>query len=233
MFEAVPGQRQVKELFARALRDDTLSHAYLFAGPEGLAKTVFARELGVALVTACGGCGACAECERARRGVHPDLHVIEREGDLIREEQVKPVLADLSLRPFAAPRRVWVIPEVEHLHPAAANELLKSIEEPPAYVVFLLVTDRLERVLPTIVSRCQLVDCHPLSDVEVEGYLRREYGLQDVQAQTIARLGILGLELDPAANAAGGEGRITRRGTALIIPTDEELVIARDTQALI
>ena len=188
MFEAVPGQRRVKELFARALRDDTLSHAYLFAGPEGLAKTVFARELGVALVTSCGGCGTCAECERARRGVHPDLHVIEREGDLIREEQVKPVLADLSLRPFAAPRRVWVIPEVEHLHPAAANELLKSIEEPPAYVVFLLVTDRLERVLPTIISRCQLVECRPLSDVEVEDYLRREYGLQDVQAQTIARL---------------------------------------------
>ena len=188
MFESVPGQRQVKELFARALRDGALSHAYLFTGPEGLAKTAFARELAVALVTSCGGCGACPECERARRGVHPDLHVVEREGDLIRVEQVEPIVADLNLRPFAASRRVWIVPEVEYLHPAAANKLLKSIEEPPAYVVFLLVTDRLERVLPTIVSRCQLVEFRPLSDVDVEEYVREGYGLEGPQARALARL---------------------------------------------
>ena len=187
MFDLVPGQQPVKELFARGIRDGRLSHAFLFSGPEGLAKTVFARELGVALVTSCGGCGSCPECDRARRGLHPDLHVVEREGDLIRVEQVEPVIADLGLKPFSGSRRVWVIPEVEYLHAAAANKLLKSIEEPPDYVYFLLVTDRLERVLPTIVSRCQLVEFRPLSDEEVTTYLREQYGLGD-EAVALARL---------------------------------------------
>ncbi len=188
MFAAVPGQEKVKEMFARALRESTLSHAYLLSGPEGLAKTAFARELAVALVSACGGCGSCPECARARRGIHPDLHLVEREGDLIRVEQVGPVVADLSLKPFAAGRRVWVIPEVEYLTAAAANKLLKSIEEPPDHVFFLLVTDRLERVLPTIVSRCQLVEFHPLSDADVAAYLQVSHGLEGVTAQALARL---------------------------------------------
>jgi DNA polymerase III subunit delta' len=208
VFDDVPGQEKVKEMFARALRERTLSHAYLLSGPEGLAKTAFARELAVALVSACGGCGACAECERARRGIHPDLHVVEREGDLIRFEQVGPVIADLSLKPFAAGRRVWVIPEVEYLHPAAANKLLKSIEEPPDYVYFLLVTDRLERVLPTIVSRCQQVEFRPLSDEQVATYLRERYGLGGAEAAALARLSGGAVErAQRLADDARGPGR--------------------------
>ena len=208
MFDDVPGQEKVKEMFARALRERTHSHAYLLSGPEGLAKTAFARELAVALVSACGGCGACAECERARRGIHPDLHVVEREGDLIRFEQVGPVIADLSLKPFAAGRRVWVIPEVEYLHPAAANKLLKSIEEPPDYVYFLLVTDRLERVLPTIVSRCQQVEFRPLSDEQVATYLRERYGLGGAEAAALARLSGGAVErAQRLADDARGPGR--------------------------
>ena len=145
MFDAIPGQARAKALFARALAGDGLSHAYLLAGPEGLGKLEFAREVGVAMVAPCGGCGACADCERARRGAHPDLRVIEREGELIRIEQVAELVAELALKPFAADRRVWVIPEAEQLTPPAANKLLKSIEEPPAHVHFLLVTDRIDR----------------------------------------------------------------------------------------
>jgi DNA polymerase-3 subunit delta' len=205
VFDDVLGQEKAKEMFARALRERTLSHAYLLSGPEGLAKTAFARELAVALVSACGGCGACAECERAHRGIHPDLHVVEREGDLIRFEQVGPVIADLGLKPFSGSRRVWIIPEVEYLHPAAANKLLKSVEEPPDYVYFLLVTDRLERVLPTIVSRCQLVEFRPLSDAVVAAYLRESHGLDGVAAEALARLS--GGAVERAARLAGDADR--------------------------
>ena len=189
MFAAVPGQEKVKEMFARALRESTLSHAYLLSGPEGLAKTAFARELAVALVSACGGCGACPECARARRGIHPDLHLVEREGDLIRVEQVEPVIADLSLKPFAAGRRVWVIPEVEYLHPAAANKLLKSIEEPPDYVFFLLVTDRLgarapHHRVPLPAGRVPPAERRRRGGVPA----RASHGLEGVAAQALARL---------------------------------------------
>ncbi len=188
MFAGIPGQAQAKAFFERVVRDGSLSHAYLLAGPEGLAKTAFARDLGAALVSSCGDCGACPECERARKGLHPDLHVLEREGDLIRFEQIKPVIEELSLKPFAAAHRIWVIPEVEYLHPAAANKLLKSIEEPPSYVVFLLTTDRLERVLPTIVSRCQVVEFRPVSDAEVSVYLSERYGLDSATGDALAHL---------------------------------------------
>jgi DNA polymerase-3 subunit delta' len=187
MFDRIPGQLPAKELFARALRDDALSHAYLLSGPEGLAKTAFARELAVALVAPCGGCGDCEDCDRARRGLHPDLHVLEREGDRIRMEQVSPIIDELALKPFAAARRVWVIPEVEYLMAEAANKLLKSIEEPPAHVYFLLVTDRLERVLPTIVSRCQLVEFKPARDDEVRAYLADEFCLAGAPGEALAR----------------------------------------------
>ena len=208
MFESIPGQEQAKEFFTRALRADALSHAYLLTGPEGLAKTAFARELGVALVSSCGGCGLCPECERARRGAHPDLHVLEREGDLIRIDQIAPIVADLSLKPFAASRRVWIIPEVEYLHPAAANKLLKSIEEPPSYVFFLLVSDRPERVLPTIVSRCQLIEFHPLSDRQVATYLHEQYGLEGASAEALARLATGSVERAARlAEDARGAGR--------------------------
>jgi len=188
VFETVPGQQRPKALFERALADGSLSHAYLLAGPEGLGKVAFAREVGVALVASCGGCGACAECERARRGAHPDLRVIEREGERIRLEQVEPLVAELALKPFAAERRVWVVPEVEQLMPEAANKLLKSVEEPPAHVHFLFVSDRLERVLPTIVSRCQVVEFRPISDVEVEAYLRDTFGVTGEEGRALARL---------------------------------------------
>jgi DNA polymerase III delta prime subunit len=141
--------------------------------------------------------------------VHPDLHVLQREGDLIRVEQIEPIVADLSLKPFSAARRVWVIPEVEYLHPAAANKLLKSIEEPPAHVHFLLVTDRFERVLPTIVSRCQTVEFRPVSDTEVSAYLVERYGLDAGAAEALARLSLGSVERAArlAEDAAGPRRR--------------------------
>ncbi len=220
MFDTVPGQQQIKELFTRALRDGSLSHAYLLSGPEGLGKTRFARELAVALVSSCGGCGACPECARARRGVHPDLHVVEPEGDVIRVEQVDPLIADLSLKPFGAERRVWLLPEVDHLHPAAANKLLKSIEEPPQHVFFLLVSDHLQRVLPTIVSRCQLVEFRPLSDAEVAAYLGESLGLKGVEAESLARLAAGSVEraarLAEDARGAGRRAQYLRYASALL-----------------
>ncbi|RPI31048.1 MAG: DNA polymerase III subunit [Actinomycetota bacterium] len=248
MFEGVAGQARVKRVLERALREDRLSHAYLFAGQEGLGKLELARELGVALVAPCGGCGACDECERARRGLHPDLAVIEAEGDEIRIGQIQTVVADLALRPFTATRRVWVIPECERLNDPAANKLLKSLEEPPAHVHFLLVSDRVERVKPTIVSRCQVIDLAPISEAEVAEHLVRVHGVPGDEAATLARLArgsvdrAARLAADargprrreqylvqaarlvggPAGGPAGGEGQTRRPGPAFIALLEAE-----------
>jgi DNA polymerase III subunit delta' len=188
VFEDIPGQPAAKRLFRHALANDSLSHAYLLAGPEGLGKLEFALEVAVAVVSPCGGCGECLECERARRGAHPDLRLIQREGERIRLAQIEPLVAELALKPFSGERRVWILTDVEQLMPEAANKLLKSIEEPPAHVYFLLVTDGQERVLPTVVSRCQIVEFRPLADAEIEAYLRERHGLEGDEARALARL---------------------------------------------
>lgn len=218
MFESIPGQELAKAYFAAAF-PESLSHAYLLVGQEGLGKTQFALELGAAIVSACGGCGHCDECERARRGLHPDLTVVEREGELIRIDQVERLVAELSLKPFLAERRVWVIPEAEKLGREAANKLLKSLEEPPAHVYFLLVSDEPERVLPTISSRCQVVEFRPVSDAVVAAYLGERCGLGEAEAAALARLARGSVEravrLADDARGAQRRARFTKLAAAI------------------
>jgi DNA polymerase-3 subunit delta' len=183
----IPGQARAKAYVAGALERGA-GHAYLLAGPEGLGKRRFALELGARLVAACGGCGRCDECERLARGAHPDLVVIEREGELIRIEQIAAVIADLALKPFSSTHRVWVIVEPERLNVEAANTFLKSLEEPPADVHFILVSDAPERVLETIRSRCQLVEFQPVADEELVAWLCAREALDHEQATVVARL---------------------------------------------
>ena len=187
MFADVPGQARAKAYFAGALARGA-GHAYLLAGPEGLGKRRFALELGTALVAPCGGCGECPQCERLARGIDPDLVVVEREGEFILIEQIRALIADLSLKPFAATRRVWVIIEPERLKTEAANTFLKSLEEPPSHVHFVLVSDEPERVLPTIISRCQVIEFQPVADDELIAHLVAREGLDAERAAVVARL---------------------------------------------
>jgi DNA polymerase-3 subunit delta' len=210
MFESTPGQAHAKQYFARAFARG-LSHAYLLVGDEGLGKAGFARELGVAIVASCGGCGACDECARAARGASPDLTIVEREGEQLRLEQVERLVAELSLRPFAAERRVWVLLEADKMTTEAANKLLKSLEEPPGYVYFVLVSDHVERLLPTIVSRCQTVEFQPAADTEIAAFLSARHGLDAEAAAALARLARGSVEraerLAEDARGAGRRGR--------------------------
>lgn len=204
MFETLAGQQGVKRQFTAALRHDLLSHAYLLCGAEGLGKAAFARELGAAIVAGCHGDGDCSTCvqpcreerrtqalaalDRAHRGLHPDLTIVEREGEQIRLDQVETLVAELALTPFVASRRVWIILEADKLKVEAANKLLKSLEEPPAHVYFILVTDQPERVLPTILSRCQVVEFAALSEVEVAEYLHVSCGIEGPEGMALSRL---------------------------------------------
>ena len=187
MFTDIPGQDAGQGLLRRRAASGP-GHAYLLAGPEGLGKRRFALELGAALVAACGGCGALRRVRAPRPGVDPDLAVVEREGEFIRIEQIAALIADLSLKPFSATRRVWVVIEPERLNVEAANTFLKSLEEPPSHVHFILVSDEPERVLPTIVSRCQVVEFQPVADDELIAHLVAHEGLDAERAAVVARL---------------------------------------------
>jgi DNA polymerase-3 subunit delta' len=141
--------------------------------------------------------------------------VIEREGEVIRLDQVDQLVAELALKPFAGARRVWIILEADKLTVEAANKLLKSLEEPPAYVYFLLVTSALEQALPTIVSRCQIVEFAPLADHQVEEYLGRHFDLAGDEAAAYARLARGSVERAARLAEDGRDAATSRRALYL------------------
>ncbi|HEY8393720.1 MAG TPA: DNA polymerase III subunit delta' [Thermaerobacter sp.] len=144
-----------------AVRTGRVSHAYLLAGPAGAGHREAAREMAAALLcqrpVAGGPCGGCDACARVEAGAHPDLIVPDRHGI----DAVRQVIGELAYRPREAARKVVLWYDIDRLTPQAANALLKSLEEPPPYITFLLTTDRPQGILPTLRSRCQVLPFRP------------------------------------------------------------------------
>ena len=164
-------QPSVRDFLARALAEDRLSHAYLFLGAPGSGKTEAALALAACIVCPNGGDGTCDECIRVRHRTHPDVRIIDPEsatGYLV--EQVRELIEDVSLAPVRGSAKVYIITNASLLRREAANALLKTIEEPPAGVVFILVGRTVDAILPTIVSRCQRVQ---FKVVRTDAALRR------------------------------------------------------------
>jgi DNA polymerase-3 subunit delta' len=164
-----------RAVLAPALASDGRpSHAYLFHGPGGAGKRSVAREVASALLAE-GSSDPGSARERALSGVHPDLTWVAPSGahEILVSDIAEPVISAASKTPFEASRRVFVIERVDELGDEAANRMLKTLEEPAAFVHLILLTDRLMDVLPTIRSRCQLVrfDAPPSAEVarEIEG----------------------------------------------------------------
>jgi DNA polymerase III subunit delta' len=163
-------------------------HAYVFGGPEGSGKSIAARAFAAALLCGQGGCGQCRDCRLALEDHHPNEFLVEPEGrdihvDTIREEVWQPV----SRTAPEPGRKVFVIREADRLSPAAADTLLKVLEEPPADAVFLLMSARAHELPETVRSRCHLVSFTALSETFVVEVLVDE-GVSDVRARLAARL---------------------------------------------
>ncbi len=188
------------------------SHAYLLHGPAGAGKRRIARALAAALLSE--GSGDAQDVrgigERVQRGTHPDLTWVRPSGaaEMLVSDIDEPVVAAATRTPFEAKRRVFVIEAVETLNEQAANRLLKTLEEPPAYAHLVLVSDRKEEVMATIVSRCVHVRFDALSAREIAGGLLAEGLVQEPAALACARLA-LG-DAGRARMLAGEEGRALR-----------------------
>ena len=156
--ERIVGQPRVRDFLAAAVTEGRLSHAYLFLGAPGSGQGEAALTLAECVVCPRGGCDACDECIRVAHRTHPDVHWIAPEGASgYVVEQVRSLIADVSLAPVRAQAKVYILDRVDTLRDSSANALLKTIEEPPEGVVFILMARTADAVLPTIVSRCQLV----------------------------------------------------------------------------
>lgn len=152
------GQDAVRNFLASAVAQNRVSHAYLFLGSPGSGKLDAAYALSQAVICEQGGCGTCDACIRVAHRSHPDVHLLSPQsasGYLI--DQIRDLIEDLSYAPIRARRKIYILDEAESLGTVCANALLKSLEEPPDGVVFILLGTSRDAILPTIVSRCQVV----------------------------------------------------------------------------
>lgn len=175
-FEDVVGQTHIERTLKNAIEQDKVGHAYMFCGPRGTGKTTTARLLAKALLCEKGPTpapdGTCEQCLAIAEGNHPDVYELDaasRTGvDNVREE----IIGRVQYAPTRGRYKVYIIDEVHMLSPAAFNALLKTLEEPPAHVVFILCTTDPQKILETILSRCQRFDFHRISMEDIEGRLR-------------------------------------------------------------
>ena len=198
IFKDLIGQDRAARMLAAAVAQGTPSHAYLFHGPRGAGKFAAALRLAAALCCEQGGCGECPSCLKAARGVHPDIEVIQPVGAFITVEQVREINRNLNLRPHESRARVFILRGASSFNSESANAFLKSLEEPPTFVYFLLLAGRVDGTLATIVSRCQPVRFAPVPAPAIEAFLLEHYQVSPVVAQAYARVCRGDLELAKA-----------------------------------
>ena len=229
-------QRQSGALafFRRVMENGRLGHAYAITGPEGVNKTAFAIELAKALLCPVApnvGCGTCLACQRVESHLHPDLHVFaplagKREIgiDAIRGN----LIPTMSLTPFEAKRKVFILESADWMTEEAADCLLKTLEEPPPSGVLLLLTESADLLQPTIRSRCQVVRLAPAPPAEAAKELAGRFSLTPDQAMTLARLADGSLERASAMQETGWQAERDAILRAVSEPNPEATLAVRE-----
>jgi DNA polymerase-3 subunit delta' len=188
------GNEWAVEMLKQHLTHNSVRHAYLFSGAPGLGRRTLALRLAQALncpqpVAPGEPCRTCKTCQQIERMQYPDLAVIqaEKEGGTLKVEQIRAIRQSLVLKPYQGSYRVAVFLRFQEANANAANALLKTLEEAPAYVVLVLTADSPEQLLPTILSRCEVLRLRPLPVDAVEGYLK-EHGANQTDARLLAHI---------------------------------------------
>lgn len=190
-FSEIIGHSHNIKVLQRSIERDRLHHAYIFSGPEGIGKRLAALSLAKALncLEVMGDfCGRCISCRKIEAGNHPDVKVVEPDGQLIKIDQIRELQNDLQFRPFEGKKRVFIIDKADRMGLSASNSLLKTLEEPPKDSIIVLITANFHSLLPTVVSRCQRLSFSSLPITAVEKMLLGKNGIDSNAAHIIAAI---------------------------------------------
>lgn len=183
------GHQQILEQLYHAIASNRVAGAYLFVGLANVGKETvalhFAKSINC-LSSGEGACGTCLSCRKSDDGNHPDLQIIRPSGAWIKIDQIRELQKRIIYRPLEGVRKVYILTEAERMNLEAANCLLKTLEEPPADSVLILLTANLDALLPTIRSRCQIIPFHPLPISELAGHLMQRFNIDETQAFSIS-----------------------------------------------
>lgn len=211
----VIGHDWVLRIWERSIAQNHVVHAYLLTGPAHIGKTTLAK--GFAQALNCTGadrpCGNCLSCRKISQGIHPDVQVLEGVNGSIKIAQIRQLQNDVSLSAHESPWKVAILRNMDQATPEAANCLLKTLEEPPRHVVLVLTATSTSTLLPTLVSRCQVLPLRPLSEDVTRQALSERWGADPEQARLLAR--VSGGRLGWAVAALNDEGLLSQRTAAI------------------
>ena len=192
-FQSIIGHEEVIEHLQNAIKTGKVSHSYIFTGEAGAGKKLLATTFAMTLQCEKKGIEPCMECDSCKKAVgknHPDIIVLthENQSSISIEEIREKVVGDISIKPYCSPYKIYIIPVAEKMTPQAQNALLKTIEEPPAYAVIILLTSNINELLPTIQSRCVKLNLKIIDNSLVKNYLMDKLHVPDYQAEVDASL---------------------------------------------
>ncbi len=186
-FTDIIGQEQLKEHLQNAISMKKVSHAYIINGERSSGKEFIAKVFAKTLQCEKGGieaCDECHSCKQAQSGNQPDIIYISHEKpNTISVEDIRTQINnDIVIKPYSSPRKVYIMNEGEKMTPQAQNALLKTLEEPPEYAVILILTTNVDALLPTVLSRCVVLNMKPVQDKKVKEFLMKELEVPDYKA---------------------------------------------------
>lgn len=189
-FKDIIGHEQVIHHLQNAIRQKKFSHAYLLCGEAGSGKRLMAEAFAKTVLCEEGGieaCGKCKSCKQIESGNHPDFKAVVREKATLGVKEIREqVTADVQIKPYSSEYKIYFIDEAEKMTEEAQNALLKTIEEPPEYAVFLLSVTRQELLLQTVLSRCVLLPFYPVATTKIKAFLMEKKGVPDYLAESAA-----------------------------------------------
>ena len=186
-FSDIIGQEQIKEHLQNALASHKVSHAYIINGEKSSGKEYIAKVFAMALQCEKGGTEPCQECHSCKQVLsknQPDIIRLthEKPNTISVDDIRKQVNGDVAIKPYSSPYKIYIINEAEKMNAQAQNALLKTLEEPPEYAVILLLTANLNALLPTIISRCVVLNMKPVPDEKVRRFLMEQMQVPDYKA---------------------------------------------------
>ena len=186
-FKDVVGHKDILKYISSAVENNRVSHAYILNGERGSGKRMLANLFAMTLLCESGNsepCGKCHSCRQAESGNHPDIiRVTHEKPNSISVDDIRTQVNNtVDIKPYQGPYKVYIIPQADLMTPQAQNAILKTIEEPPAYAVFLLLTENAEMLLPTINSRCVMLKLRNIKDTLIRKYLMENLEIPDYKA---------------------------------------------------
>lgn len=186
-FKDVVGHKDIINYIRNAVTENKVSHAYILNGERGSGKKMLANLFATTLLCEKQGpdpCNACHSCHQAESGNHPDIiRVTHEKPNTISVDDIRrQVNEDIQIKPYQGPYKIYIIAEADLMTVQAQNALLKTIEEPPAYVVIFLLTENAEALLPTITSRCVMLKLRNIKDTLIRKYLMETMHVPDYKA---------------------------------------------------